>query len=208
MAEAATPPRAAGLATRLAGLLARYDGTLMRPPALPGSAPHGGRGDGAALPDATRHAPGPALLDWCHAPAPGLRSARLQGQGARALAEALALHLDGSLRLQACHGTAARLALRLGVKLDDLALALGRAPRRSDCWDAGWLIDPATALARLPQWQPRRPTLLLATAPGDAPANTMPPPPLPAAGGTPALRLLWVHEQPLPLLWQALDTAG
>lgn len=187
--------------SRLASLLARYDGTLMRAPALPGAA--AAPADNMA--DVTADALGQALLAWCLAPGAGLRAAMLSGHGARARAEALALHLDGSLRLQACGGPASRLALRLRVKLDDLALALGRAPRASDCWDSGWLIGGAAALARLAHWQPRRPTLLLA----DGDAGTAPPT-LAATRPAPrqALRLLWVAEAAGPLRWQPLDATS
>lgn len=134
---------------RRAGLLARYDATLMRPP----------EGDATAARAVLRAPPGALLLDWCHAPGP-LDAASLEGPDADALALALALHLDGSDRLAACGSAAARLALRLRVKAEDLA-ARWRGPRRSDCWDSGWLADDDDALARLAGWQPRRATLLL-----------------------------------------------
>lgn len=181
----------------LGGLLARFDQALLRPPALPSP--------GIAVADLLAQPPGPALLDWCHAGAHAPRSAELAGRGAQALAEALALQLDGSLRLQACRGLAARLALRLGVKCDDLAQALGRAPRRSDCWDSGWLIDGAGTAQRLARWQPRRATLLLVAgrpATGRQPLQAALAPP--AAGWMRPVRLLWVHDGPDALAWRAL----
>lgn len=177
------------------GLLARFDSVLLRPPALPDD-------DGQALAAATHQAPGPALLDWCHA-GPAFASAELAGPGAPALAQALALHLDGSLRLQACPGGAGRLALRLRVKCDDLMLALGRAPRRSDCWDSGWLVGDAAAAARLPLWQPRRATLVLAQH-RDAAARAGVQAALGARHLRRPVRLLWVGEGPAPLAWRAL----
>lgn len=144
----------------LHGLLARYDGTLLQPP----------EGDATGARAALAQAPGPRLLDWCH-DAPRMDCASLAGAQATALAQALALHLDGSDRLAACPGAGARLALRLRVKADDLALAW-RAPRRGDCWDSGWLADGPEALARLAAWQPRRATLVLLASPaGQAQAD-------------------------------------
>ncbi|MDT7837755.1 hypothetical protein [Aquabacterium sp. OR-4] len=166
MAEAGNRPPG-GL---LGGLLSRFDDELLRAPVLA----TGANGNAAGPPTLAAvqawigQPLAAALLEWCHAPQPALAVAELSGRGAPALAEALALQIDGSLRLQACAGTGARLALRLGVKCDDLLRALGRAPRRSDCWDSGWLRDGPAALARLPHWQARRPTLLLA---GDRPAD-------------------------------------
>lgn len=194
MAERAAP--------RLAGLLARFDAALLRPPAWPAEPTALTAPAGLAVPALLGQAPGPALLGWCHAAAPRLDVAGLSGHGATALAEALALQLDGSLRLQACRGGLARLALRLGVKRDDLMLALGRAPRRGDCWDSGWLRDGPAALVRLSAWQPRRATLLLASArPPEARAAVLAA--LAASRGPrPVLRLLWVDEGPAPLTWR------
>lgn len=202
MAERAAP--------RLASLLARFDERVLRAPAWPPRAAAAGGSAATAASTVTAllaQPPGAALLDWCHAAAPRLGVAALGGRGAAALAEALALQLDGSLRLQACRGGLARLALRLGVKCDDLALALGRAPRRSDCWDSGWLRDGPATLASLATWQPRRATLLLA---GDRPPEARAAllaalaGRLPGHRPGPALRLLWVAEGPAPLAWQAL----
>lgn len=143
------------------GLLARFDNALLHPP----------EGDAAAAAGALAVPPGAQLLDWCHG-AHIVDAAGLEGPGADVLAQALALHLDGSDRLAACTGAVARLTLRLRVKADDLAMAW-RAPRRSDCWDCGWLADEPAALARLAHWQPRRATLVLvgevagSAAPGD-----------------------------------------
>ena len=125
-----------------------------------------------------------ALLDWCFAGAgsgaaplwqPGQRPAVGQrlalavltgpgpAAGPAALAQALALHLDGSQQLHAAGGRWAGVFLRLRVKLQNSCW--WRQRRARDPWDAGYLLnlaDSATQLAHLARFVPRRASLLLA----------------------------------------------
>ena len=78
-----------------------------------------------------------------------------------AWANALARQIDGSARLDALPGTAARLALRLGVKAHDAMW--WRARQADDPWDAGWAINTPPALRHWKaRFMPRRATLVLA----------------------------------------------
>jgi len=113
-----------------------------------------GAGDGRSpfmQPVAPPHVP----LRWAVAVLTGPR-----GSGRSHLAEAFSRHLDGDDRLQALRGRAARLRLRLGVKLADACW--WRARRADDPWDCGYLVDEALALQALQHFQPRRATLLVA----------------------------------------------
>lgn len=137
-------------------LSARFDLRALEPP-LPLAEP--------ALQAAQAHAAWPGLLAWCHQPArwavrtlPG--DTGLAGEAGTDLAHALCLVVDGSLQLRACRGAAARLALRLRTKINDVALGRPRQP--ADPWDAGWLRPGREGLQALAQFTPRRPTLLVA----------------------------------------------
>ncbi|MBI5257000.1 MAG: hypothetical protein HY855_10915 [Burkholderiales bacterium] len=165
------------LGDHLRGLGARFDTAALRPPDTALAQP----------PHPMQAAAWQALRQWCQAGAgpggcawwqPGARprvdtrlaQATLAGPditALRALAHELALQLDGSHRLAACPGGAARLALRLRTKCDD---ALWWRQRRAhDPWDAGFVIDSAEARARVQQqWMPRRASLLVAE--GGSPA--------------------------------------
>ena len=78
-----------------------------------------------------------------------------------AWANAFARQIDGSARLDALPGTAARLALRLGVKAHDAMW--WRARQAGDPWDAGWAINTPPALRHWKaRFMPRRATLILA----------------------------------------------
>jgi hypothetical protein len=152
-------------------LLARYDGRVQRPPP---PAP-------ALAVQALLQSPaGLQLLAWCDDGAfgtalpwwrPGQR--RVPGQAVSlavfadvadkqpaALAQALALHLDGSLQLQAAGGRWAGLALRLRVKGADLCW--WRQRQFTDPWDAGYLLTHTDTPGHLARWLPRRASLLLA----------------------------------------------
>ena len=109
----------------------------------------------------------PALKDWCVSGVaqPGLRWAVHAGQdagGAARRAAQVCLELDGSLQLLACGSGAARLRLRLAVKLNDAMP--WRARRESDIWDSGFARSGAEARRALMNFQPRRPTLIVLTA--------------------------------------------
>lgn len=91
-----------------------------------------------------------ALLAWCRQPGP----ACAETQAGDDELDALMRELDGDRALQALPSAAARLRLRLGLKLRE---ALG-SRRADDPWDAGWLRD----LDALLRFEPRRPTLIVA----------------------------------------------
>lgn len=161
----------------LPGLSARYDGRAQRPP-QPDPA--------AAGQPLLQSAFAQQLRVWCFAGAgsgaaplwrPGQRPAvdlRLSlavlneapadpAQGAclaNALANALALDLDGSYQLQAAGGRWARLWLRLRVKCANACWWRQRLP--TDPWDAGYLLGQPSAPADWSQWLPRRASLLVA----------------------------------------------
>lgn len=116
-----------------------------------------------------------ALQQWCNAPsAPGSRMAvasvcRADTDGnQRALTDwvnAFARHMDGGLAMAARPGLAARWALRLRVKGQDLQGAMGRRARQpQDVWDAGWAGSSPPALRQWPLFKPRRATLVMALA--------------------------------------------
>lgn len=122
------------------------------------------------------------MLAWCHAGdgpgnspwwAPGalpevqcrLAVAHLQAHDATLAttwADTLARQIDGSDRLDDCRGRpGAALALRLGVKLADVAW--WRHRRMTDPWDAGWARPAGQGPHRLgTAFAPRRATLILA----------------------------------------------
>ena len=109
----------------------------------------------------------PALKNWCVSGVaqPGLRWAVHAGQdadGAARRAAQVCLELDGSLQLLACGSGAARLRLKLAVKLNDAMP--WRARRESDIWDSGFARPGAEARRALMNFQPRRPTLIVLTA--------------------------------------------
>ncbi len=137
-------------------LSARFDLQALEPP-LPLAEP--------ALQAAQGHAAWPGLLAWCHQGAPGAvhtlpGNTDLAGQAGADLAHALCLVMDGSLQLRACRGAAARLALRLRTKFNDVAVWRPRQP--ADPWDAGWLRPGSAGLQAFTRFTPRRPTLLVA----------------------------------------------
>jgi hypothetical protein len=158
----------------LSTFLARYDAQLLQPPALP-AGPASSAGP-AALPPPEREVQ-QRLLAWCcHAQAagrPALSIALLTGApaGSRcALVEDAALQLDGTHALLAAGGRWRQRLFRLRVKARE---CLGPRPRGPDAalhavWDSGYLIDSTQALARLPHFQPRRPTLVVAQGLTDA----------------------------------------
>ena len=154
---------AASPAHRLSGLLARYNGTVLRPP------------DAAPSTTVPQLAVVQYLRRWCldgagpgcspllrplSAPAIAqrLRIAVLEGDppAATRIANHLSLLLDGSLRLAEA-GPAGRVALKLQTKLHDALW--WRHLRDGDPWDCGWLQGSATDLCA---YSPRRPTLVVA----------------------------------------------
>ncbi len=153
----------------LSTFLARYDAQLLRPPAAPtGPAP---------LPP-PEQALQQRLLAWCRQgsgdgrgclPEP-LSAAQLTGVPGNgqpcALVEDLALRLDGSFDLLAAGGPWRQRLFRLRVKWDECR---PWRPRAADApWDSGYLIAGADLPERLARFQPRRPTLMVAQALGDA----------------------------------------
>jgi hypothetical protein len=148
---------------RLSGLLARYDGSVLRPPDAAAAL----EGRQATLIEPLRHwcldgaGPGCSALWRPFSPptiAQRLRIGALAGDVVRAahLANHLSLVLDGSLRL-AERGSAGRVVLKLQTKLHDARW--WRPLRASDPWDCGWLQGGA---ADLQAFRPRRPTLMVA----------------------------------------------
>jgi len=83
-----------------------------------------------------------------------------KGSGRSHLAEAFSRQLDGDDRLQALASGAARLRLRIGVKLADACW--WRARRPDDPWDCGYLVDEPAARQALQNFLPRRATLMVA----------------------------------------------
>ena len=149
------------LVQRLSSTLrARYDAAALRPP-TPGSVD-----ELRPAHDAVRM----AMLQACHeaaspdAPAWGLLVLASPDHSAlQAVARTLSLQLDGSQQLLACRGAAARLWLRLRVKLQD---ARGGPARRSVAiWDCGHAIGTPLGLLALARLAPRRPTLVVVEAP-------------------------------------------
>lgn len=134
----------------LRALSARFDLQTLEPP-LPLAEP--------ALQAAQAHAAWPGLLAWCHQPVHWAVHT-LAGEAGTDLAHTLCLVVDGSLQLRACRGGAARLALRLRTKVNDVAVWRPRQP--ADPWDAGWLRAGSAGLQALARFTPRRPTLLVA----------------------------------------------
>lgn len=164
----------------LSTLFARYDGLALRPPDEKHAGPPPGDEPARRLQAQLRL--------WCFEGAgsgarpgwrPGARTAvplrfavaRLEADDpawSAGVAEAFCLDLDGTRRLQACADGAARLRLRLGVKLRD---AQWWQPRRgSDPWDSGFVPAGAAGRARLAgSFLPRRATLIVAAGlPQDA----------------------------------------
>lgn len=165
------------------GLSARYDAQALRVE-LPAAAP----APDAARPDSRRSPAWPLLQAWCFAGAGDGRSpfwqpsalprveqrftlALLTGKPQAqlaSLAEAYSRHIDGSDQLAALRGGAARIGLRLRVKLCDALW--WRARRPADPWDSGYLVDEVAALQALRSFLPRRATLLVAV---DLPAAAL-----------------------------------
>jgi hypothetical protein len=146
---------------RARGLLARYDGAALRPPAAVGPLP----GSAGPMLDSLRL--------WCLAPpaaGSALAIAMLQGEDAAGLshlATRLCLERDGSLQLEACSSAAARGRLRLATKLREALW--WRTPQPQDPWDSGFLRQGAVGLQALGRFEPRRATLIVAE--GMAPAD-------------------------------------
>lgn len=169
------PPLRAWLAT----LSARYDGAVMRdaPPAaahtaaidLPGTAAqhartsaalrawcHRGSGNGRA----------PLWRPWALPELPEALSvarwAPAAATPAQPLVEALMRELDrnGELAALAARSRLAALRLRLAVKAHELAWWRPRHPQQA--WDTGYLRGTPASLARLAEFRPRRPTLMVA----------------------------------------------
>lgn len=150
----------------LQALAARYDASVMRPPAPTSSV--------AASPEWQR------LALWCftgagEGGAPLLRPWALprveqrfaaavlageHGEERRQLVQGFLRHLDGSTGLEALPTRAAQLALRLQVKVRDAMW--WRARQRDDPWDCGYLLAGAAAEVSLGRFLPRRATLLVA----------------------------------------------
>lgn len=116
--------------------LARFDTRALCPPAL----------SDAGVPA--------ALLAWCRSGSEPFAWRHCDTE--LAALDALMRELDGDRALQALPGAAARWRLRLGLKLRE---SLGRR-HADDPWDAGHLRD----LDALLQFEPRRPTLIVAGA--------------------------------------------
>lgn len=169
----------------LSKLLARYDVSLLRPPLTPDPAPSAGAAAVAHEQAALRR-----LLAWCHE-GTGDGAAPLLRPGARprmplplsvallgglpldspaALLEDLALQLDGTHQLLAAGPRWRQRLFRLRVKGRECCWWLRRAPGAP--WDSGYLIDSPAAPARLAQWQPRRPTLVIAHGLADEPLRS------------------------------------
>ncbi len=156
-------------------LLARFDSRALRAPASPE-----GLVQALALRHAAQHNPAWAVLQsWCFEGAGDgcsplwqpsalprveqrFKLAQLQGDGDTAAhwAACFARHLDGDERLQAAGSAAARLALRLRVKLKDCQWWRARQP--DDPWDCGHIGWDEAACRQLALFLPRRATLLLA----------------------------------------------
>ncbi len=116
--------------------LARFDERALRPPiAGPGGVPAD-------------------LLNWCRTGDP--RFAWRDCSASPDELNALMRELDGDRALQALASAAARWQVRLGLKLRE---AMGWR-RADDPWDAGHLRE----LDALLQFEPRRPTLIVADA--------------------------------------------
>lgn len=164
-------------------LVARYDTAALR------VAPPVGLGWRDADGPPREHDPAawPALQAWCMAGAGDGRSplwrpwaeprvalrlsiatcAAVPGAGASRLAEAFSRHIDGSDQLDALGSGAARIGLRLRVKLHDAMWWRARQP--ADPWDSGYVVDEPAALQALRTFVPRRATLLVAHGlPADA----------------------------------------
>ncbi len=151
-------------------LLSRYDAQALRPPDAPADRPMT-----QAVQDASAFEPWQPILDWClegasRGPAPGgpPRPARpfaiallhaADRAALSAFANALCLHLDGSVTLAERPGAAARLAYRLQVKLQEACW--WRARQRDDPWDCGWAAQTTASAARLHSFEPRRSTLVV-----------------------------------------------
>lgn len=156
----------------LSTLIARYDAQLLRPPATPEPPARP-----AALPPQEQELQ-QQLLAWCRDGAGDGRSSRQQqlsialltgapATGRCALVEDTSLQLDGTYALLAAGGRWRQRLFRLRVKAGE---CLWWRPRPPDSpWDSGYLVDSAEALARLPRFQPRRPTLIVAQHLADAP---------------------------------------
>lgn len=154
-----------GLAELVATWRARYDCALMLPPDPSG-----------ALGTATTDTPWRA---WCLAGAgdgstplwrpwllPQVQQRFVMARApepAGPWVDALMCDLDGSRQLHAAGGRLAGLLLRLRVKGNDMAWWRQRRP--DDPWDAGYLHDTPSVRARLGDFLPRRPTLLVARSP-------------------------------------------
>jgi hypothetical protein len=134
------------------GLTARFDGQALAAFDLPGDVPK----QPAWL----------ALRDWCLArPAQRFAVAVPAAAALSAAApwgQALALQLDGSHALAACSNAAAKWALRLRVKWQDLRTSEPGGAMLSPVrvWDSGRVRDPAA----LERFQPRRPTFIVVDA--------------------------------------------
>lgn len=192
----------AGRGRRLA---ARFDLRALRPPdPAAASAASALASAGSSTTDWAHQQPlcWQQLLRWCEAESHGGSWAQAWLQTPTTdVAEALALTLDGSLRLARRGRWAGRL-WRLQIKLQD---GLGAWSQPADHpWDAGWLRTEPAALAHLATaFWPRRRTLLLA----DAAQQVLLAPVLAAlidrladrsvdrsaASAGPALRCLWVQ---------------
>lgn len=156
-------------------LVARYDNAALR------VAPPQGTDPREADPLCGHHpATWPALQAWCFAGAGDGRSpfwrlwaeprvdlrfsiatwAGASGADLPRLAEAFSRHIDGSDQLDALGSVAARIGLRLCVKLHDAMW--WRARQSADPWDSGYLVDEPAALQALQTFHPRRATLLVA----------------------------------------------
>jgi hypothetical protein len=159
----------------LPALLARYDGRFQHPPpAAPAQAVQALLQSPAGLQLLTwcwHGARGTAVPWWWPGQRPvlglalsvaafGAASNDKPAVSVQALAQALALHLDGSLQLQAASSRWAGLALRLRVKGADLCW--WRQRQFADPWDAGYLLKHTDTPAHLARWLPRRASLLLA----------------------------------------------
>lgn len=156
-----------GLSDMAATWGARYDSALMRPPAPAGA-------DGTRTSAAWRAWSFAAAGDgstplWRPWLLPQVQQRFVMATSPEPLGpwvDALMCDLDGSRRLQAARGRFGALALRIRVKLGDIAW--WRARRPEDPWDAGYLDDTPAARLRLDAFVPRRATLLVVLTPQPA----------------------------------------
>lgn len=164
-------------------LIARYDDEALRPepPTEPGP-------QRAGPPDVAQQRAWQALESWCQS---GMGTGRTPfwrpsllpdvperfslavmvgeaGAGKLRLADAFARHIDRNAELEALSAESRLkgLRLKLAVKWHELWWWRKRHPRQP--WDCGYLVDDSAVAARLADFRPRRPTLIIADSLSDA----------------------------------------